>query len=69
VSAQNATPGKRTAAPSGLLNPPGRICGCEWCDNAAAYSQPGDLERIIRRTYPAWRPGTYTHPALDTTNP
>lgn len=35
---------------SGLLNPPGRICGCEWCDTAAAYSQPGDLERIIRRS-------------------
>lgn len=34
---------------SGLLNPPGRICGCEWCDTAAAFSQPGDLERIIRR--------------------
>lgn len=37
---------------SGLLNPPGRICGCEWCDTAAAFSQPGDLERIIRRTTP-----------------
>lgn len=34
---------------SGLLNPPGRICGCEWCDTAVAFSQPGDLERIIRR--------------------
>ena len=35
---------------SDLLNPPGRICGCEWCDTAAAFSQPGDLERIIRRS-------------------
>lgn len=39
---------------SGLLNPPGRICGCEWCDRAVAVSEPGAVERVIRETYPGF---------------